>query len=95
MTWRAPDDLLARVRQQAAERGRSMNDWVTELLSAATDPRHAGTEAERVRERLRAAGLLAGRVERAVTRPSPADLSKARAAAATGSPLSELVIRDR
>lgn len=95
MTWRAPDDLLTRVRSQAAERGRSMNDWVTEVLAAATDPRHARTEAEWVRERLRAAGLLTPPSERPVVRPSRSELAKARAAAGAGTPLSEIVTRDR
>lgn len=52
MTWRTTEELLGRVRRQAASRGRSLNAWVTLVLDAVTDPGLAGTEAERVRERL-------------------------------------------
>lgn len=58
MAWRTSDDLLERVRRQAQQQGRSLNDWVTGVLSAATDPPLAGDEAQRVRGRLAAAGLL-------------------------------------
>ena len=59
MTWRTTDERLARVRRAAEQRGRSMNDYVTAVLDAATDPNLGGTEAERLRERLASAGLLA------------------------------------
>ena len=36
MTWRASEELLERVRRQAAEQGRSLNDWVTVVLDAAS-----------------------------------------------------------
>lgn len=90
MTWRTTDELLARVRQQAAAQGRSLNEWVTLVLDAATDPDLAGPEAARVRERLAQAGLLAttGAPRR---RPSEARLRKARAAAGQGTPLSDVV----
>ena len=60
MTWRATEALLERVRRQAAEQGRSLNDWVTVVLDAASDPANAGGQAERLRERLGRAGLLEG-----------------------------------
>ena len=60
MTWRATEELLERVRRQAAEQGRSLNDWVTVVLDAASDPANAGGQAERLRERLGRAGLLEG-----------------------------------
>ena len=91
MTWRTSDELLERVRRQAQQRGRSLNDWVTAVLSAATDPSFAGDEAQQIRERLAAANLLEP-VEAAVRRrPAAPDVARARAAAGRGTPLSELV----
>ena len=37
MTWRASQELLERVRRAAERRGRSMNDYVTAVLDAATE----------------------------------------------------------
>ncbi len=59
MTWRAPDELVARVRRAANQRGSSINEFVTRVLDAATDPELTDDESLRVRERLAAAGLLA------------------------------------
>lgn len=96
MTWRTTEDLLERVRMQAREHGRSLNDWVTLVLSAASDPQHAGDQAEQVRERLRRAGLLEPPDGRASRRPpDAARLAAARAAAGGGTPLSEVVARSR
>ena len=64
MTWRAPADLIERVRRAARRQRRSMNDYVTAVLDAATSPRLAGSEAERLRERLDQACLLAEPGER-------------------------------
>lgn len=91
MTWRTSDELLERVRRQAQQRGRSLNDWVTAVLSAATDPAFAGDEAQQVRERLAAAGLLEPVQAAARRRPADADVVRARAAAGRGTPLSQLV----
>ena len=38
LTIRASDDLIERVRTSAADAGRSMNDYVTSILDAVTDP---------------------------------------------------------
>jgi hypothetical protein len=94
MSWRAPDELLARVRAAADEWGWSMNEYVTRVLSAATDPAYAGDESSRLRERLARAGLLApaGSPRR---RPSDRDVAGARRAAGRGTPLSDLVARER
>ena len=91
MTWRTSDELLERVRRQARERGRSLNDWVTTVLSAATDPTHVGDEAQRVRERLSAAGLLDPSDTGQHRRPTDEEVARARAAAGRGTPLSTLV----
>lgn len=94
MTWRTSDEVLERVRQQAQRQGRSLNDWVTAVLAAASDPSLAGSEAEQIRERLAHAGLLA-RTGPARKRPSPQRLAAARAAAGQGKHLSELVAEGR
>ena len=94
MTWRAPADLIDRVRRAAQRQHRSMNDYVTAVLDAATNPRLAGDEAERLRERLDLAGLLAEPGEPRV-RPRREAVASARRRAGTGTPLSQLVTEDR
>ena len=91
VTWRAPDDVVERVKRQAAEHGRSLNDWVTTVLSAVSDPAAAGSQAQALRERLARAGLLEAVAGRAVERPQGAAVAAARAAAGAGVPLSDLV----
>lgn len=96
MTWRTTEQLLERVRSQAQQHGRSLNDWVTAVLAAASDPSYAGSDADRVRERLAQAGLLATDVTvRSGRRPDRKALAAARAAAGEGTPLSELVTEAR
>jgi hypothetical protein len=89
MTWRAPDELLERVRRQAQQRGRSLNDWVTAVLAAASDPATASSEAERLRERLAQAGLLEPETGSDRQRPPEAQVAAARVAAGRGSSLVE------
>jgi plasmid stability protein len=95
LTIRADDGLLHRVRAAAAARGSSMNEYVTGVLDAATNPDLAGDEAQRVRERLAAAGLLDVPSHPATARPSPARAAAARRAAGAGTTLAELVSTDR
>ncbi|WP_219419527.1 transcriptional regulator [Pseudonocardia nigra] len=94
VTWRAPDDLVERVRAAAAEQGRSVNDYLTRLAEAATDPDLAGDDAARTRERLARAGLLvpAGPPR---PRPDPDAVAAARRAAGSGTPLSDIVADSR
>lgn len=94
MTWRADPDLIERVRRRARESGRSMNEWVTSVLDAATNPEHTGDETERVREKLRAAGLLVTPGP-ARPRPDPARVAEARRQAGKGTPLSDIVSEQR
>ncbi len=94
MTWRASADLIERVRRAAQRQRRSMNDYVTAVLDAATNPQLAGGEAERLRERLDQAGLLAEPSERRV-RPGREKTAGARRRAGTGTALSQLVSEDR
>jgi hypothetical protein len=95
VTWRTDDDLLARVRHAAASSGRSVNEWITRVLDAATDPDLADSDFDRVRERLSRAGLLEEPSTRSVTRPPAEAVADARRAAAQGTPLSKLVIDGR
>jgi uncharacterized protein (DUF1778 family) len=94
VTWRAPDELVARVRRAAQLRGSSINEFLTRVLDAATDPELADDESIRIRERLAAAGLLA---PTGPPRPRPAedDLIRARRRAGQGHPLADLVSDDR
>ena len=93
MTWRpGREGLLARVREVSRRSGRSMNEYVTMVLDAATDPDLETDDARRVRERLIAAGLVDPSFERPRTRmPDEAELAEARRAAGTGTPLSDLI----
>lgn len=94
VTWRAPDALVARVKEAAEREGRSLNDYLTRLAQVATDPAYATDETERLRERLIQAGLLAagGAPHR---RPDREAVARARREAARGTSLSDLVSEDR
>ena len=94
VTWRASDELVERARSVAADAGRSLNDFITHVLTAAVDPDQAGTELERTRERLRRAGIL---VEPGppVRRPDPDAVAAARRRAGGGKPLSDWVSEGR
>lgn len=95
MTWRSDSELLERVRRSAAAANRSMNEYVTAVLDAATDPDLASDEAERVRERLARAGLLAAVPAPHRQRPSRRRVEAARKAAAEGTALADIVSTDR
>jgi hypothetical protein len=94
VTWRASAELIERVRHAAQRQRRSMNDYVTAVLDAATNPSLAGSEADRLRERLDQAGLLAdqGKPRR---RPARDETERARSRAGRGTALAELVSQDR
>lgn len=95
MTLRAPDELLERVRRAASERRVSVNEFVTRILDAATNPELAGSEAERLRARLEAAGLDVTPATHDRVRPPAAELAAARRAAGRGTLLSDIVSTDR
>jgi hypothetical protein len=94
VTWRAPSELVERSRRAASRRGWSLNEYLTRLAQAATDPALAGDDVDRLRERLALAGLL---VEggRPHARPDRDAVARARRAAGEGTPLSGLVVCDR
>ena len=94
VSWRAPDELVDRVRTAARQQGRSLNEFMTSVLDAATDPDLAGDEAARVRERLAAAGLLTRPTPRA-GRPDAAEVAAARVRAGRGTRLSDIVSAGR
>ena len=95
ITVRTSDDLIDRVKAAAAESSRSMNEYVEFVLRAATDPDLATQEADRVRARLRLAGLLAEQPGTGDPGPDPDAVAAARRRAGRGTPLSEVVVGQR
>jgi len=90
VTWRAPDELVERVRQAAVREGYSLNAYLTRLARAATDPGLASSDIERHRERLAQAGLLA-KSESRRQRPDRNAVARARRRAGRGTQLADLV----
>ena len=95
MTLRTSKELMSRVRAAAERHGRSLNEYVSLVLDAATNPDLSGSEAERLRERFAAAGILEVASEASPRRPPPELLKAARRAAAKGTPLPEIVSTGR
>lgn len=86
------DEQGAAVRRLAAARRRSVNQTFEDLVVAATEPAHAGSERVTLGERLRRAGMLFdGSVLPDAPSPDEHELQHARAAAGRGTPLSELI----
>ena len=94
LTIRIAEELASRVKVAADAAGKSVNGWVNAVLSAAANPDLQNDELERIRERLRLAGLLFEPPKRA-RRPSKRAVDEARAAAGRGKPLSEFVTEGR
>lgn len=91
LTIRADDELVSRVKASASELGRSMNDYVTAVLEAATNPDLADSAAARLRERLSKAGLLVVPSRQSGSRPSADAVALAGQRAAAGRPVSAFV----
>jgi hypothetical protein len=94
ITVRADAALLDKVRAAARHHGRSLNGYIVDVLNAATDPSLNDDVSERIRERLRAAGLLV-EVAPVRGRPPAGDVETARRRAGRGVPLGDLVSRGR
>ena len=96
LTIRADDDLVEQIKRKAAAEGRSMNEWANLVFRAAADPDASGSDVERIRERLRNAGLLAEHQPLPGPGPDPELVREAgRAAGAVGRPVSDYVIEGR
>lgn len=90
------DERLANfLKQAAAARSESVNSYARTVLTAAVDPEYAGDEAERVRERLARAGLLATPKPVSYPRPDPAAVAAAGKRAARGRTLSSIISEER
>jgi hypothetical protein len=100
VSWRAEDALVDRVRKVAAAHKRSMNDYITMVLEAATNPDLAQDEYTRIMERLARAGLAVPELDVRMgggprERPPAEEVERARRAAGKGTPLSDLVSEGR
>jgi predicted transcriptional regulator len=95
LTLRIPDQLAVRLKVAARACGQSVSQWATKALTAAVTLPPADTEAQVARERLTRAGLLVEVSARRRRRPSRRAVARARAAAARGRPLSEIVAEAR
>jgi uncharacterized protein (DUF1778 family) len=95
MTLRVPEELAERLKGAARDREESVNGYAVKVLSAAVDPDLAGDEITGLRERLARAGLLLTPEHLSAKRPSARALSRARAAAGRGKPLSDFVTEGR
>lgn len=83
------------VQNTAAHEGRSMNDYLTRVLTAATSPGNSEPDIVRMRARLARAGVLGEVPTRGAERPVPEELERARLEAGRGVPLSDLVAEGR
>ena len=72
-----------------------MNEWVTLVMEAATNPDLEHDDAARIRQRLRQAGLLEDPSGSPRARPDGRRVAAARKKAAGGTPLSEVITQER
>jgi hypothetical protein len=77
VSWRAPEALVEQVKAVAAREGRSLNEYLTRVLTAVVDPDTADDEMTSLRERLARAGILAPPTA-AVGAPDPVAVAQAR-----------------
>lgn len=91
---RVPDELAHDLKRVAAEQGTSVNALMTAAGKALVDPENA-PEGDRLRERLRRAGLLVELEPFDGPRPTAAEFEEARRTAGQGRPLSDYVSEGR
>lgn len=72
-----------------------MNEWANLVFRAATDPDAAGSDIERIRERLRLAGVLAERDPLPGRIPGPTRVRDAGRRSVAGRSLADYVAEDR
>lgn len=95
VSWRVDDELLQRVRHSAAAADLSVNKYISRVLSLATSEDDESSEAQRMRQRLRAAGVLASGDRPGTRRVNDEEFVRLRRLAGHGTPLSDVVIADR
>lgn len=95
LTISADDNLFERVRQAAAEKGLSVNVYVSHVLDLATNLEYSTSSFDRVSELFRAAGLLAERSKEGEIPLRQKSGSAARKAVGRGTTLSENVAANR
>jgi hypothetical protein len=95
LTLRVPEGLAERLKGAARDHEESVNGYAVKVLSAAVDPDLAGDEITGLKERLARAGLLLTPERLPRNRPSSRSISRARAAAGRGKPLSDFVTEGR
>lgn len=95
VTLRLDDETWTAVKAAAAREGESANSYIGLVLTALTDPRSAGDAVERVRERLRRAGMLEEPPRSNLRRPSAAAVRAAGRRAGRGKPVSDFVVEGR
>ncbi|HZK36500.1 MAG TPA: hypothetical protein VFC57_06065 [Aeromicrobium sp.] len=95
VSWRVDDELLEHVRHSAAAAGMSVNKYISRVLSLATSEDDESSEAQRMRQRLRAAGVSASDDRPGTRRVDDEEFVRLRRLAGHGTPLSDIVITDR
>jgi len=96
LTIRIPPELARELKLAAGDRGMSINGYVSAVLEAAVDPDLGETEVDRLRGRLKRAGLLEEVADQATSaRPDSDVVRKSRAVAGHGRQLSDLVSEGR
>lgn len=95
VSWRADEELVERAKRRARELNKSLNGYLSFVVDTATNPEAAGTEAERLRERFAAAGLLAESPPPRGPLPTEEELVEARREAGKGTPLSDYITSGR
>ena len=95
ITVRLDEELAQQVKTHAAGTGRSVNNWLVALMSAATDPELEDDDLARTRARLERAGLLYVPERTPTARPSAQRLAQARRAAGAGKELAAFVADGR